>query len=135
MDWNERAAWTISDLEGNSLTLNDSLDIAYYKARALNPDIAGIREISPVLYELVLGDGSVINKITKEWYSVILPKSCWHVTTRKWDEMPCPECGAENVVITEGLALTSLASAWHAEGRRIRSARLARIRAVLGEDP
>lgn len=27
------------------------------------------------------------------------------MTTRKWDELPCPECGALNVVILEGEGL------------------------------
>ena len=35
IDWTYKAQWKISDLEGNSLTVNTDLELAYFKARSL----------------------------------------------------------------------------------------------------
>jgi hypothetical protein len=32
MDWNAAGPWQIEDLEGNSLIVNDDLEMAYFKA-------------------------------------------------------------------------------------------------------
>lgn len=65
MDWDKLGVWIIEDLEGNSLTITETLFFAYYRARSLDMTIEDIREIYPALFELVDAGGAVVNTIKK----------------------------------------------------------------------
>ncbi|HEY3419381.1 MAG TPA: hypothetical protein VGK23_02390 [Methanomassiliicoccales archaeon] len=65
MDWNAAGPWKIEDLEGNSLIVNTDLELAYYKATSLLYEFSQLREVSLDEYEIVLGDGIVINTIER----------------------------------------------------------------------
>jgi hypothetical protein len=66
MDWKERGPWKIEDLEGNSLVVNDDLEMAYFKATSLIYDLTcRLREISSDEFEIVVGDGTVVNTIRR----------------------------------------------------------------------
>ena len=62
MDWEAKGPWKIKDLKWNSMIMNDTLMMAYYKARALDLMI-GIRKVTPKQYELFNVEGKVINTI------------------------------------------------------------------------
>ena len=62
---NEEAAWTIEDRDGNAMTIDGSLFSAYYKARALDPEIVDIREVTPSVMELRSEEGTAVNTIRK----------------------------------------------------------------------
>jgi hypothetical protein len=81
MDWDELAEWKIEDLEWNSLVVRDTLFMAYHKTKSLNLYIAGIREVYPDTYELVLEYGTADNTINKAGP----PKEC-KARTWSWDE-------------------------------------------------
>ena len=65
MDMNEEAAWIIEDRDGNAMTINGSLFSAYYKARALDPEIMDIRQVTPSVMELRSEEGTTVNTIRR----------------------------------------------------------------------
>ena len=65
MDWNAAGPWKIEGSEGNSLIVNNDLEMAYFKARSLIYESTRLREISQEEYEILLDDGSVVNTIKR----------------------------------------------------------------------